>query len=90
MIGWAWEGTAGSSAGCGVSDTEEKAKQAAGDWLRANPDGEAVLSRARLADGTATLCAFWALTGPVRHSRRARDGRITWAQVPSTRAAGAG
>ena len=43
MIGWAWEGTTNGSAGCGVSDDEDRAREAAEAWLQANPQGTAVL-----------------------------------------------
>ena len=83
MIGWTWEGAAKNSAGCGVSDDEDRAREAAEAWLRANPHGDAVLSAAWLADGTTTLSAYWARTGCVRQSRRLRDGRIVWARIPA-------
>jgi hypothetical protein len=90
ISGWAWEGTAANGGACGISDNQQKAKFAARDWLIANPDGEAVLSPACLADGTTTLSAFWARTGHPRQSRRTRDGRITWARVPAARQRAAG
>lgn len=61
VIGWAWEGTAKGSAGCGISDDEDRAREAAETWLKANPGATAVLDTARLADGTTTLSAYWAL-----------------------------
>jgi hypothetical protein len=82
VIGWEWEGAAAGSAGCGVSDDEDRARQAAEAWLKANPRGKAVLSAARLEDGTTTLSAYWATAGLARRSRRLQDGRITWARIP--------
>jgi hypothetical protein len=82
VIGWEWEGTAEGSAGCGVSDDEDRAREAAEAWLRANPRGTAVLGAARLADGTTTLSAYWARSGRERRSRRLRSGRIVWARIP--------
>jgi hypothetical protein len=63
VIGWAWEGIADGSAGCGVSDDEDRARLAAEAWLKANPQGTAVLDTARLTDGTTTLSSYWALRG---------------------------
>ena len=88
MNGWEWEGTAAGSAGCGVSDDEDRAREAAEAWLKANPQGTAVLSAARLADGTTTLSAYWARAGRARRSRRLRDGRIAWARIPVPRPGG--
>jgi hypothetical protein len=85
VIGWEWEGVTAVSAGCGVSDDEDRAREAAEAWLRANPRGTAVLGTARLADGTTTLSAYWARDGCARRSRRLRDGRIVWARIPATR-----
>ena len=85
MIGWAWEGIADGSAGCGVSDDEDRARLAAEAWLKANPQGTAVLDTARLTDGTTTLSAYWARDGLARRSRRLRDGRIVWARIPVPR-----
>jgi hypothetical protein len=85
VIGWEWEGAARGSAGCGVSDDEERARQAAEAWLKANPRGTAVLGAARLEDGTTMLSAYWARAGWARRSRRLRDGRITWARIPVLR-----
>ena len=85
MIGWAWEGIADGSAGCGVSDDEDRARKATEAWLKANPQGTAVLGAARLADGTTTLSAYWARAGVARRSRRLRDGRIAWARIPAPR-----
>jgi hypothetical protein len=82
ISGWAWEGTAPGAAACGVSDREGNARRAAEEWLTDHPDGTAVLDSARLADGTATLSAWWAPGGQAQRSRRLRDGRITWARVP--------
>jgi hypothetical protein len=90
VIGWTWEGAADGGAARGVSDDEDRAREAAEAWLRANPGATAVLSRAHLADGTTTLSAFWARTGHPRQSRRGRDGRITWARVPAARQRAAG
>ncbi len=87
IAGWAWEATAPGIAACGVSDREDRARQAAEAWLRANPGAVAVLGTARLADGTTTLSAYWAQDGQARRSRRLRDGRITWARVPAQRQA---
>ncbi len=89
MNGWEWEGSApGSSAGCGVSDDEDRAREAAEAWLKANPQGTAVLGAAWLADGATTLSAYWARTGRARRSRRMEDGRIAWAQIPISQSGG--
>jgi hypothetical protein len=85
VIGWEWEGAAQDGAACGVSDDEGRARAAAEAWLKANPGATAVLGTARLADGTTTLSAYWARCGRPRRSRRLRDGRISWARVPSGR-----
>ena len=90
MIGWEWEGAADGSAGCGVSDDEDKAREAAEAWLKANPQGTAVLGAARLADGTTTLSAYWARAGVARRSRRLRDGRIVWARIPASQPGASG
>jgi hypothetical protein len=66
VIGWDWEAAAEGSAGCGISDDEDRARQAAEVWLKANPQGTAVLRAARLTDGTTTLSAFWARAGLAR------------------------
>jgi MoaA/NifB/PqqE/SkfB family radical SAM enzyme len=87
ISGWAWEGTAPGAAGCGVSDEEDRARQAAEKWLTDHPGAVAVLGTARLADGTTTLSAWWDRVGQVRRSRRLRDGRITWARIPVQRQA---
>jgi len=87
IAGWAWEGTAPGAAGCGVSDKEDGARLAAEAWLRAHPGAVAVLDTARLADGVATLSAYWFRDGRPRRSRRMRDGRITWARIPAQRQA---
>jgi len=79
---WAWEGAAPGAAACGVSDDEDRAREAAEKWLADHPGAVAVLNRARLADGTASLSAWWARVGQARRSRRLPDGRITWARVP--------
>ena len=81
MIGWQWEGAAAGSTGCGVSDDEGRAREAAEAWLKANPQGKAVLGAARLEDGMTTLSAYWATAGLARRSRRLRGGRITWARI---------
>ena len=83
--GWTWDGTAPAAAGCGVSDAEDRARQAAEAWLSANPHGTAVLSTARLDDGPTALSAHWASTGRARRSRRLPDGRIMWARIPVPR-----
>jgi hypothetical protein len=88
MNGWEWEGAAAGSAGCGVSDDEDRAREAAEAWLMANPRGTAVLGAARLADGTTTLSAYWARAGRARRARRLRDGRIVWARIPASRPGG--
>jgi len=90
VIGWAWDGAAGSAAGCGVSDDEGRARQAAEEWLLANPGAVAELSRATLADGATCLSAYWARTGHPKRSRRHRNGRITWARVPARQLRAAG
>jgi hypothetical protein len=90
VIGWTWEGAAYGRAGCGLSDDEDRAREAAEAWLRANPGATAVLGTARLADGTTTLSAWWAREGCARRSRRLRDGRIVWARVPALRPVGGG
>jgi len=82
---WEWEAAAEGVTGCGVSDDEDRARKAAEAWLRANPEGTAVLGAARLAVGTTTLSAYWARAGRARRSRRLRDGRIVWARVPAPR-----
>jgi hypothetical protein len=82
MLGWAWDGAAAGGGGCGVSDDEDKARQAAEAWLLANPGGTAVLGPARLTDGTAALSAYWDRIGRAKRSRRTGDGRIVWARVP--------
>ena len=82
VIGWEWEGAAPGSAGCGVSDDQDRAREAAEAWLKANPRGRAVLGPARLEDGTASLSAYWITAGLARRSRRLRDGRIAWARIP--------
>ena len=69
MNGWTWDGTAPAAAGCGVSDAEDRARQAAEAWLSANPHRTAVLGTARLDDGPTTLSAHWVSTGRAR-----RDG----------------
>lgn len=79
MIAWSWEATAPGSGGCGVSDDEDKAREAAEAWLAANPGGTAVLGPARLTDGTAALSAHWDRAGFAQRSRRLPDGRIGWA-----------
>ena len=84
MNGWAWDGAAEGSAGCGVSDDEDRAREAAEAWLTANPHGTAVLGTARLNDGPTTLSVHWTSTGRARRSRRQRDGRITWARIPAS------
>ena len=81
MIGWEWEAAAEGSAGCGVSDDEDRAREAAEVWLKANPQGTAVLGAVRLTDGTTTLSAYWARSGLARRSRRLRDGRIVWVRI---------
>jgi hypothetical protein len=83
VIGWMWDATAKRSAGCGVSDDQDRARLAAEAWLKANPGGTAVLGTARLTDGTTTLSAYWAKDGHARQSRRLRDGRIVWARIPA-------
>jgi hypothetical protein len=88
--GWEWEGTAPGGAGCGVSDDEDRAREAAEAWLKANPQATAVLGAARLEDGTTSLSAYWAGTGRARRSRRLRDGRIAWARIPVPRPGGGG
>lgn len=90
MIGWEWEAAAEGSAGCGVSDDEDRARQAAEAWLKANPRGKAVLGAAWLEDGTTTLSAYWAMAGRARRARRLRDGRIVWARIPASRPGGGG
>ena len=85
MNGWEWEGSAEGSAGCGVSDDEGRAREAAEAWLKANPRGTAVLCAARLEDGTTTLSAYWAAAGLARRARRLRGGRIAWARIPVPR-----
>jgi hypothetical protein len=83
VIGWAWEGATDGSAGCGVSDDEDRAREAAEAWLQANPRATAVLGVARLADGTTTLSAYWGEVVCARRSRRLGDGRIVWAWIPA-------
>ena len=90
MNGWEWEGAAPGSAGCGVSDDEDRAREAAEAWLKANPQATAVLGAARLEDGTTSLSAYWARVGRARRSRRLRDGRIAWARIPVPRPGGGG
>jgi hypothetical protein len=90
VIGWEWEGAAEGSAGCGVSDDEDRAREAAEAWLKANPRGTAVLGAARLEDGTRSLSAYWAIAGLARRSRRLGDGRIVWARIPVPRPGGGG
>ena len=85
MIGWEWEAAAEGSAGCGISDDEDRAREAAEVWLKANPQGTGVLRAARLTDGTTTLSAYWSRAGLARRSRRLRDGRIVWARIPVPR-----
>jgi hypothetical protein len=82
VIGWTWEATAEGGAGCGLSDDEGRAREAAEAWLRKHPGATAVLDAARLWDGTATLSAYWARYGCARRSRRLQDGRIVWARIP--------
>jgi hypothetical protein len=74
VIGWAWEGATDGSAGCGVSDDEDRAREAAEAWLQANPQGTAVL-------GVARLSAYWGKVVGARRSRRLGDGRIVWAWI---------
>jgi hypothetical protein len=88
--GWAWDGTAPAAAGCGVSDDEDRAREAAEAWLKANPQATAVLGAARLEDGTTSLSAYWARAGVARRSRRLRDGRIVWTRIPVPRPGGGG
>ena len=90
MNGWVWDGTAPAAAGCGVSDDEDRAREAAEAWLKANPQATAVLGAARLEDGTTSLSAYWARAGRARRSRRLRDGRIAWARIPVPRPGGGG
>ena len=45
VIGWAWEGTADGSAGCGVSDDEDRARLAAEAWLRPTRAGRRYSTR---------------------------------------------
>jgi hypothetical protein len=90
VIGWEWDGAVAGSGGCGVSDDEDRAREAAESWLKANPRGTAVLGAARLEDGTTTLSAYWAAAGVARRSRRLRDGRIVWARIPVPRPGGGG
>jgi len=90
ISGWAWEGTGPGAGGCGVSDEEDRARQAAEAWLTAHPGAVAFLGTARLADGTRTLTAYWATDGHSRRSRRLPDGRITWARVPAQDTTGTG
>ena len=74
-----------AAAGCGVSDAEDRARQAAEAWVSANLHGTAVLGTARPDDGPTTLSAHWVSTGRARRSRGLRDGRITWARIPVPR-----
>jgi hypothetical protein len=90
VIGWEWEAAAAGSAGCGVSDDQDRAREAAEAWLKANPHATAVLGAARLEDGTTSLSAYWARAGVARRSRRLRDGRIAWARIPVPRPGGGG
>jgi hypothetical protein len=82
-MGWAWEAAVEDRAGCGVSDDEDRAREAAEAWLKANPHGTAVLGMAWLADGTTTLSAYWGKVVCARRSRRLSDGRIVWAWIPA-------
>lgn len=83
MIGWAWDGTAEGSAGCGLSDSEGRARDAAEAWLMAHPRATAVLGVEYLEDGATTLSAYWAEAGRGRRSRRLPDGRIAWEKIPA-------
>jgi hypothetical protein len=85
VIGSAWEGAADGSAGCGVSDDEDRAREAAEAWLKAHPGATAVLDTARLTDGTTTLSSYWAKDGLAKQSRRLPDGRIVWVRIPASR-----
>lgn len=87
VIGWTWEAAMQGSAGCGLSDDEDRAREAAEAWLKDHPGATAVLDTARLADGTTTLSAYWARYGCARRSRRLQDGRIVWARIPARSAA---
>ena len=76
MTGWEWEGAAKDSAGCGVSDNETRARQAAEAWLKANPQGTVVL-------GPMPLAVYRVKGGCAERSRRLQDGRIVWARIPA-------
>lgn len=83
MNGYVWDATADGAAGCGVSDDEDRARKAAEEWLKANPDGTAILSPARLTDGTAALSSHWDTVGRAKRSRRVGGGRIVWTRIPA-------
>jgi hypothetical protein len=83
VIGWAWEGTAEGRAGCGVSDDEDRAQEAAEAWLMASQHGTALLGQAYLSDDMRALSASWRPVGEQKRARRLPDGRIAWARIPT-------
>lgn len=86
MIGWQWDAAAPGASGHGVAGEEDRAREAAEAWLRANPAGTALLGLAVLSGDQRALSASWRPFGEQERSRRLPGGRITWGRAPARQA----
>ncbi len=82
---WTWDAFAPGRSGGGASDDEQRARQAAEAWMRANQAETASLDQVRLALGSGSLLTHYERTGIRLAAERHRNGRITW-RPPQARA----
>jgi hypothetical protein len=79
VIVWLWDADGPDRAVRGVTDDEERARQAAESWIVSGQAGAAQVERAQFVTGFAALTAHYKRTGHGWTARRARDdGIVTW------------
>jgi alkylhydroperoxidase family enzyme len=77
MILWAWSSTAPGVTGAGVSGDEERAAQAAVEWMTAHGAARALLEQVRTALAS-DLTDGYMRTGARMAAVRHRNGDVTW------------
>ena len=80
MNGWEWTGTAPGTETTYLGDDEDRARDRAETWLKANPAGQVTLGQVFLSDLSRSLEHGWYPAGLRERSKR-RDGRVVWERV---------
>lgn len=79
MIVWLWDASSPDRAVHGITDDEQRARQAVESWITSGQAGAAQIEQAQLVTGFAALTAHYKRTGHGWIARRPRDdGIVTW------------